>query len=117
MLHEHVAQVANARLTALRFLVQPRVGIGRRLMRGVRALLPTEIDRRIPTAIDGRFAVPGAKNLLARPRFSSVPSTVKCSSDKSRSVSAWISTASKKAAAMSPSSNRSRFFVDVVADH
>jgi hypothetical protein len=47
----------------------------------------------------------------------SVPSTEKCSSDKSRSLLASSSTRAKKASAMSPRSNRSRFFVNTVTSH
>jgi hypothetical protein len=42
---------------------------------------------------------------------------VKCSSDSSRAARAWGITASKKAAAMSPSSSRCRFFVKLVDVH
>ena len=43
-----------------------------------------------------------------------VPSTVKCSSESRPAARAWARTASKNAAATSPASRRSRFFVNVV---
>ena len=43
-----------------------------------------------------------------------VPSTVKCSSESRPAARAWARTASKNAAATSPASSRSRFFVNVV---
>ena len=43
-----------------------------------------------------------------------VPSTVKCSSESRPAARAWAWTASKKAAAPSPASSRSRFLVNVV---
>jgi hypothetical protein len=44
-----------------------------------------------------------------------VPSTVKCSADNRCRVWAWATTRSKKARAILPASNRSRFFVNTVA--
>ena len=56
----------------------------------------------------------GWKLLWLAHASSSVPSTVKCSCDSNRAVSAWIRTASKNAAAMSQARSQSRFFVKVV---
>jgi hypothetical protein len=54
---------------------------------------------------------------LFRPAQASirVPSTVKCSADRSCCAFAWASTRSKKARAISPWSSRSRFLVKTVA--
>jgi hypothetical protein len=61
-----VAQVTQLRLLAVALLVQPRVRIGARFMRLVRALLAAEVR-----AIAVVGAVLGAKALLRSPRLNS----------------------------------------------
>jgi hypothetical protein len=84
-------------------------------MRVVRPGFSVKIDRRIPRIIRRRRRlVLLAEALETRPGPSIVPSTVKCSSESKPASRASTRTASKKAAATSLLSNRSRFFVNTV---
>ncbi len=76
------------------------------------------MDRGI-AGIVGRITGPilPRETLLAGPRVEEGPSTVKCSSESNRRPRACPTTSSKNARAMSPSSKRSRFLVNVVGVH
>ena len=80
--------------------------------------LPVEVDRRIARIVRRRrrAGVLALKLLRLAHASSSVPSTVKCSSDSRPASRAWPDTASKNAPAMSPVSSRSRFLLKVVGD-
>jgi hypothetical protein len=90
--------------------------------RRVRVVLPAfavEVDRGFPGRSGVGVDAPSSlrRKLLRLAQASSiVPSTVKCSSDIKPADSGRARTASKNAAATSPSSNRSRFFVNIVGD-
>ena len=86
VLHEDVPRVAEARLLPLAFACEPRLGVGPRDVRLVRPLLAVEVDVRIPpAALAGRVAVSRGRTLFSEAQAcSSVPSTVKWSSEMSR---------------------------------
>ncbi len=54
MLHQHVTQVAQVRFAPVRFLVEPRIRIGGRLMRVVGVLTGPRLQQ---TAVDGEMIV------------------------------------------------------------
>src|SRR5438093_588842 len=118
VLHQRVTQVAQLGFLPLGLFVDPRVRIGGRLMRLVRALLAPEIHRGVAGIVRGRrpsVSLFFLKLFWLAQASISVPSTVKCSS-LSRSCSRAIrSTSSKNALATSPFSNRSRFLEYTVA--
>ena len=120
VLHQHMPQETQLGLLARRLLVQPRLRIGRRGVRGIGPPLATEVHAGIARIIRRRHGRGVALRLkLFWPAQASinVPSTVKCSSDKSRWALACASTCSKNAVATSPANSRSRFFVKTVTSH
>ena len=70
ILGQQMPEIAELRFAADGFLIQPRVGIGRRLMRVVAPRLPVEIHRRI-LRIVGRRPVRALRfeTLVTRPRL------------------------------------------------
>ena len=116
IIQQHVAQIRQLRLLPLALPMQHRLRISRRLVRVVAPPLAVEVDCGIPGSSGGALGAASRHRKLFRLAQASncVPSTVKCSSESRPAARAWAWTASKKAAATSPASSRSRFLVNVV---
>ena len=116
VLHQAVADEAELRLLARSLAVEPGIGIGRRGMRLVRPLLPVEVGLGVAPATGRRLVADpsrGLKLFIEAQASISVPSTEKCSVDRSFFTRGCASTAARNFAAISPSSSRSRFFEKV----
>ena len=99
--------------------MQHRLGVGRRLVRVIAPPFPVKLTVGLPGSSGGSLSAASTHRKLFRLAHASncVPSTVKCSSESSPAARAWVWTASKNAAAISPASRRSRFLVNVVGCH
>src|SRR6267378_8252136 len=115
VLHQHFTEIGQLGFMPLGLLEQPAVGIGRRLMRLIRAPFPMEIDGRIPRVV-GRFVglILPCETLLPRPRLEQRAIAGEMLGGQQATAARSATTSSKKARAMSPASSRSRFLVNVV---
>src|SRR5215208_1589895 len=119
VLHQHVSLISQFRFAAPGLLKQPEILVSSRSMRFVRAFLAMKVHCGIAgiirlvvaIALRGMFRL---ETFQTQPS-TSVPSTVKCSSDNNSLSRAKSSTAAKNSSAISPRSKRSRFLLKVVA--
>src|SRR5580700_636552 len=116
VLHHQIPVVTQLGFLALAFPCHLRLRVRLRCVCLARPLLPVEVHRRIARIVP-RNVVLGILALITLQlahASSSVPSTVKCSSESRLRCRACWSTAWKKASAMSPSGKRSRFLMNTV---
>src|SRR5229473_2153557 len=113
VLHQPMADEAQLRLHPRPLAVEHGVGIGGAPVRLVRALLSFEV---CPCIAPAAGTLPSSPGSLGLKLFSeaqasiSVPSTEKCSLDRSLFTRGWASKADRSCAAIAPSRSRSRFF-------
>src|SRR6201987_1104863 len=125
VLHHQMPHVAELGLLASALAEQAGIGVGSRGMRVVLALLAMEVALGIAPLTAARLLTRwwiiapsfGTKLFMLAHASISVPSTEKCSLDKSPRTCGRFSTVTKNLAAMSPSSRRSRFLQNTVASH
>ena len=112
VLHQAVADEAELRLLARPLAIEPGIGIGGRGVRLVRPLPAVEVRLALRPPPAGGSSEPsfGRKLFIDAHASISVPSTEKCSLERSFFTRGCASTAARNFAAMSPSSSRSRFF-------
>src|SRR3954452_14386278 len=111
--HERVAHEAELSFHPVPLTIEPRVRIGRAGMGLVRAPLATKVDLRIAllrgSVASGPVPSLGLKLFIEAQASISVPSTEKCSFERSRFTRGSARMAVRNWAAISPSSSRSRF--------
>src|SRR5260370_27514505 len=114
-----MSRVTQLGFLALGLLRQPRIRMRRGRMRFVRPLLPVKVHRRIAAAFLGRFALAifSFETLRSRPRLQQRPVHREVFVTSSPCARIFSTTPSKNAAAISPSSKRSRFLLNTVGTH